>query len=1152
MDSPQEMEAIEDWDTYAGASVDDEKPLLAVSTSIKDDLNAALSGEFQFDGTFAHSNVYTDAPNPCLNLDGLGSVGLPLSERDARAIMEVATAGTGVEQGLWTFPGVKVHFDNPQFTNWIMHTAVPSINTALAAYVAPSVGQYQLRSLTLRGAHADALNCYEEMREDSRQYGILSVVLPSRHIGGQIRIIHQGTTKTFNTAGNSAASTTVVGAYTGVTQSLDSIQSGYVVCLSYELNCLGESHSIPRLPQLVGATTQLRHVFRSWRQKLDGVEEPSDDPDLEDDDVDVPQLIPCLFEHTYGDMSHLKATALQGADRLMLSHIAPLAKVYGFNLHLSQVTYTESGGVTLDVPYYGGRSRYGRYGYNFYDEDSDEYDDVDADDVEMDEVEDRSVSFRTVFALDGMPMQMSGTAVSSLNDGDPVECFINGDLTDGDKESSFDRYDRESGYLTYAYKRSVLIISPKESEDVKFTIGDIRSFACAGLESSLSETPSPKENKLVAALLQWLKQNRSPTTNGPTGTAGITPAQVANILRDSADRWNDADLFVQVLQSCGPDHCISLIGLNGLISAYQAFDWNKLKDLYTEGLSQTVSNSLRGQVIDRLLSTAMEQEDAEKLEVTELDWVLNLVRSKTNPTAFLATVLIPRLHAVQPFDMPFWTAFLTHINEITQSGSPVWDVIELRQLIRSCLERIASNMPPYPVEKKVARPSYLYGYAIGLTTTTEVMSVEPIVSLFELGSRLGLADGCMPVLHRMWAGRDAQKAGASAERTPALYYSSLVPRMEAFLRDKPHLKPCLEPFFGQAVAVLLESYSVYTATFRVALQHSSNAIAVLKGFLTADRVKELAQNRNSLKELAVFVSETLRPQARTPEASTNLQIILKSCLAGLIGSFDLSNLASPYQSSGYPYYYAGERSHAGIELLKLCFTLQLPADANRVLAQFLALPKSNEAAYIKSGLVPFLKALPTFLATQKTSLVAAPYSLFAAEVVRKFTRHVLGPKPSQSVSLQELRAVGCGCAMCNAHLVPFLTSNNVQVSIREKQKDRTHLEQRLARTQSWGVTWTTLRYGSPHTLQVTKPQRMVALGQWAGNATEGKGLLNVLGNAAQQEQVLGPDYAWVAGTIAGTASPPALPLATTHVNGVAAKRPSDAAGVGQAKKPRLS
>ncbi|KAF8917723.1 hypothetical protein CPB85DRAFT_181077 [Mucidula mucida] len=179
--------------------------------------------------------------------------------------------------------------------------------------------------------------------------------------------------------------------------------------------------------------------------------------------------------------------------------------------------------------------------------------------------------------------------------------------------------------------------------------------------------------------------------------------------------------------------------------------------------------------------------------------------------------------------MPFWTAFLTHLNEITQSGSPVWDVVELRQLIKSSLERIASNMPPYPVGK-VARQSFAYVYARGFTTiTTEVMSVAPIVTFFELGSRLGQVDVCMPVLHRMWTGRDAQKACASPERMPVCYYSSLVPKMEAFLRDRPHLKPCLEPFFGQAAVVLLESYSTHAAMFRVALQHSSNAIVTLKG-----------------------------------------------------------------------------------------------------------------------------------------------------------------------------------------------------------------------------------------------------------------------------------------------------------------------------------
>ena len=39
-----------------------------------------------FTGTFAFKRTYPDAPNPILHIEGLGTVGLPLSSRDAAAI----------------------------------------------------------------------------------------------------------------------------------------------------------------------------------------------------------------------------------------------------------------------------------------------------------------------------------------------------------------------------------------------------------------------------------------------------------------------------------------------------------------------------------------------------------------------------------------------------------------------------------------------------------------------------------------------------------------------------------------------------------------------------------------------------------------------------------------------------------------------------------------------------------------------------------------------------------------------------------------------------------------------------------------------------------------------------------------------------------
>ncbi|KAF9022471.1 hypothetical protein BDZ89DRAFT_1070638 [Hymenopellis radicata] len=1153
MDAHQDIQAIEDWDNYQGADIYDYRPLTAPSTDIKEDMEAALSEAPQPESTsaFAHSNVYTDAPNPCLNLDGVGSIGLPLSERDALAIASVSVVGWGVEQGLWTLPGDKVHFDNPQWTDWVSAVA-SSVNTALAVDVPMSLIRCRLRSLTLRTAYA-------QMRYGSRQYGILSVILPSRHIGGQIRITHQVATEAFNIAWNTAASTTVVGAYTGVTQSFDPIQSGYVVCLCYELDYLGPSLSMPQLPQPGGTATRLHHVFRSWRQRLYEVQE-------HDDDDDVPPFVAYLLDHTYSDVPHFNASALQGSDRLMLKQIAPFAKAYGFNLHLAQVTYTEMGGVTLDIdPFdfasFVGSRRFG-YGYEFggYGHFEDIYD---ADDVEMDEVEQRELAFRSVSTLDGMPMQMTGKAIESLHNDFEYggDGFINGDMIDGEKESDFERYNRSVRFL---YKRSALVISPKESEVVKFAVGDISAFAYAQLKSSVSMTPSTRETLFISTLLRWLKDNRSSQTSGSAPPVGITAVQVANVLRESADRWNNVNLFLQVLQNCGADHCVSLVGVDGLLSAYQTFDWNKLKDFYGEGLSKTTSSSLRGQVVGRLLLTATEQNNSEvvawclaqqarvldtmqTLEAADIEWVLNFAQTESNPTHYLQTVLIPRLHTVQPYEMTVWTALLTRLDEIVRSGLPSWDVRLLPQIVKKCLEDIVSVMPPYAVAK-TPQPSDPPGGTA--TTTIKVLSVEPIMTLFELGSRLGLVEVCMPVLQKMWAQRDVQKAAAgdSADLSPTSYYAALVPKMKSFLQDKPRLKRYLEPFFEQAIEVLLPSYLTHTAVFQTALQYSSNNVfEILKNILTVDHAREIFKKRSVIKEFALFMSDKLRPQARTPEAAANLTDILKWCLARLTRSFDLRSLFThslTYGISGNP----------GIELLRLCYALQFPACVDQVVERFPVLPPSPlaKAEYIKSGLLPLLKALPDLLTTHGTSLTAAPYANFAAQVMKMYIEHVLlGPKPLEVASLQDLRAVGCGCPICNVHLVPFLTADGVKKHYREKQSVRTHLEQRLARTLRWGVTWTTHRVGSPHTLEVEKPQSMVAHGLWVKNQKDGADLLKILGNAEQQRQTLGSDYESVAGALVGVA---ARPLSTIQVNGVnVVKRPSDATDeVGLAKKPRLS
>lgn len=238
--------------------------------------------------------------------------------------------------------------------------------------------------------------------------------------------------------------------------------------------------------------------------------------------------------------------------------------------------------------------------------------------------------------------------------------------------------------------------------------------------------------------------------------------------------------------------------------------------------------------------------------------------------------------------------------------------------------------------------------------------------------------------------------------------------------------------------------------------------------MTAERVIELAKDSPNLKELAIFISQHLRSQAITEDSKETLQTILKLCLAGVIKGFDLDELTRP----GYRYrtYDSGIsfETRSALGLLELCFTLQLQSNVEYALAHLLSSPKSNEPQYINDLLASVVKALPVFLEKHELTIADVPYEKFAAEVVTKFVRLVLGAK-SQTVPLNDVRAVGCNrtsCQVCTKQLVPFLTSERRVLEIREKQSIRTHVEQQLPKTTGWDVTWKTLQRGSPYTLEV--------------------------------------------------------------------------------------
>lgn len=120
----------------------------------------------------------------------------------------------------------------------------------------------------------------------------------------------------------------------------------------------------------------------------------------------------------------------------------------------------------------------------------------------------------------------------------------------------------------------MLVIWPK-ARDLAVTVGDVFDYACNSLQSSLSISSSAKELKLVNSLIACCEGNKALLTDANL----MKMKRAISVLRETADRWNDADTFLRAAKACGVDVKMDLLGFEGFISAYQAFPWDALQGL---------------------------------------------------------------------------------------------------------------------------------------------------------------------------------------------------------------------------------------------------------------------------------------------------------------------------------------------------------------------------------------------------------------------------------------------------------------------------------------------------------------------------------------------------------------------------------------------
>lgn len=126
---------------------------------LRDDLEAALSADFAFTGKFAHSSVLAGAPSPCIHVDGMGLVPLPLSPTDAqtlRAHAKQAPFGHGDQtvidtavRNTWEIPGDAVTFTNPAWGEFMVDTVAKVADALGVSYSSILVPRCELHKLLL-------------------------------------------------------------------------------------------------------------------------------------------------------------------------------------------------------------------------------------------------------------------------------------------------------------------------------------------------------------------------------------------------------------------------------------------------------------------------------------------------------------------------------------------------------------------------------------------------------------------------------------------------------------------------------------------------------------------------------------------------------------------------------------------------------------------------------------------------------------------------------------------------------------------------------------------------------------------------------------------------------------------------------------------
>ncbi|TEB31950.1 hypothetical protein FA13DRAFT_1584402, partial [Coprinellus micaceus] len=849
-----------------------------------DELYKALKGsKSEFRGSFYHCSTATEAPNPGLEIDGLGVIGLPLSQRDAAAIVSCAAQAPfrkGMEtvvdtavRDTWEIEPASVKFSNPKWAAFVDQVATQTVWMALG--VAPFTKRLrcELYKLLLYQPSGHTL-------KSNGMFATIIIVLPSLFGGAEVHVSHAGQTKVLDISEYSAFSTSILAWYIDVMHEVKPVTSGYRLALSYNLIHTSPNMPQPALPKHSMISTPLGQCLQKW--KNGGFARMPDPP-----------LAAYVLDHQYSANNLEKGQeGLKGKDTQLVAQLLLLAESLSFIVGIANLTRKVTGSAD-DGGYnhsrYNKRRRYGHCAYDSLEDDSEEthtFADIEEDDYDLENFV-RLDKGECEEDVDLDDFRLDKGCLVPRNPFDHV----------GPDEEEYEGY-MGNVSLPLWYRRSVLILFRIEDaiavgisiNGVDWALDQLYAY------SDTEDEDHPTARFIVSALLTRLEKKHNPRTAYWSNEDIETNQRCAKNLLARAIEWKNQALWSRVIPHCGP----ALDTVNtSIVEAVEVFDLEAIKPGYATRLA-TAGLQTRFAVIKAI---------AGKIGAAGGDWLESLTKDALSSYNAAAVADIPTLVEIAQSRGP--EVIQTSIYNLVYKDATYASLINFAKALHTGLPKVLSMeegkrssirvvigksieaaIPKWEVRLHIPGPAnpgytYSYGYRAAPSVPTPVDPRAPnvktnrICELVDLSfalDDLGICTALFNELLRLPSGVDADTRFKEV-------FTPLMPQLRATLL-KHGRAVTSEPF----ASFFKHSVSMYLA--HILGPRTPKTITPSLPTRTAG-----CNTCNECKQLKAFVNNgtpTLQFRAVQRTRTHLEQEIAKARIGDIVTTAMVTNLGTPY------------------------------------------------------------------------------------------------------------------------------------------------------------------------------------------------------------------------------------------------------------------